>query len=69
MRIKWQWFLGGRIMFCVSIVLFFVLITSFICTYIIDMTTLFEMRPQTVDPSSIQEISEKYIKDLRYRNR
>ena len=69
MRIKWQWFLGGRIMFYVSIILFFILVISFITTYVVDITALFETKPQALDPTTIQEISEKYVEDLRNRDR
>lgn len=56
-------------MFYVSIILFFILVISFITTYVVDITALFETKPQTLDPTTIQEISEKYVEDLRNRDR
>jgi hypothetical protein len=64
MKIKWQWFAGGRIMFWIAIILLSILIISFITTYIIDPTTLLSMKVQSVNERSIREISEQYISDL-----
>lgn len=61
---KWQWFLGGQIMFWISIVLFIILIFSFTATYIIDPAALISMRKQAIDSSAIQYFSEKYVKNL-----
>ena len=64
MKLKWQWFIGGRIMFWVTIILFIALILGFISTYVIDPTTYFNMKVQNVDETSIKEISENYVKNL-----
>lgn len=64
MKINWQLFLGGKIMFWVAIILCILLIATIIITYIIDISTLAYVNVQKIDPSSIQEISEKYIVEL-----
>lgn len=64
MKLKWQWFLGGRIMFWISIIMFFVLIIGFALTYIIDIITYFNMKVQKTDITPIKEVSEAYVKDL-----
>lgn len=61
MKIKYQWFLGGRGMFWVSIVLFFVMIIGFTITYLIDPTEKIYMKEQSIDPTPIKELSEKYV--------
>ena len=61
MKIKYQWFLGGRVMFWVSIVLFFVMIIGFTVTYLIDPTEKIYMKEQSIDPTPIKELSEKYV--------
>lgn len=58
---KWQWFLGGRVMFWVSIIIFIALIISFILTYFIDITAYFYMKKQDVSPDIIKSMSEKYV--------
>ena len=69
MRIEWQWFLGGQIMFWVAIIMFIIFILGFITTYVIDPTTTIGMKIQNVDTTSIKKISEKYVSDLRYSYR
>lgn len=64
MKIKWQWFVGGRTMFWVSIIVFIVLIIGFITTYIIDPTSNLYMTKYKINPVSIKNISEKYLSDL-----
>ena len=64
MKIKWQWFLGGRIMYWITIILFIILIFSHIITYMIDPTTKLYMTIQDTDSTSIKNISEQYIKSL-----
>lgn len=64
MRLKWQWFLGGRVMFWVSIIMFFILIIGFIATFVVDPITFFYMKVQNTDTTSIKKISEKYVSDL-----
>ncbi len=62
MKIKWQWFLGGRSMFWVSIILFAFLIATFIFTYLLDMVTLVDMKVQNIETEPIKKISNEYIK-------
>lgn len=64
MRIKWQWFLGGQTMFWIASILLLVFIFGFVVTYIIDPTTSIYMKVQSIDETSIKEISESYIKSL-----
>lgn len=64
MRLKWQWFLGGKFMFWVSIIIFMFLISSFVFTYIIDPTTTLYIKKQKIDPTIIKTISEKYVSNL-----
>lgn len=61
MKLKYQWFLGGKTMFWVSIILFSIMVIGFIITYIIDPITLINMKTQSVDPTSIKNLSEKYV--------
>ena len=68
MKIKWQWFLGGRAMFWISIIMFIILTFGFIATYLIDPTTTMAMKVQKIDPTVIENISKKYVADLRYKN-
>lgn len=69
MKLKWQWFLGGRKMFWTSIILFIILIIGFTFTYLIDLTTSLNLKIQNMDVSSIKQFSEEYITSLRYKNR
>lgn len=64
MKIKWQWFLGGKIMFWVSIIIFIILIFCFITTYIIDPTSSLYMTKYKINPVSIEQISKDYINNL-----
>lgn len=64
MKIKWQWFLGGRFMYWMTIILFVILIFSHVMTYVIDPTTKLYMTVQDTDATSIKDISEQYIKSL-----
>lgn len=64
MKLKWQWFVGGKTMFWVSIILFIVLVVGFITAYVIDPTSNLYMTKYKIDPISIENISEKYLSDL-----
>ena len=65
MKIKWQWFLGGKTMFWVSIIIFIVLIFGFVATYIIDPTSsLYIKTKYKINPVSIEQISKDYITNL-----
>lgn len=64
MKLKWQWFLGGKIMFWVLIILFVLAILGFITLYIIDPTSMRYLKVQNLDSNSIKTISEKYVNDL-----
>ena len=64
MKIKWQWFVGGRDMFWVSIILLTLLFSGFLVTYVIDPTSILLMKKQSVNPESIKSISEKYVSCL-----
>ena len=64
MRMKWQWFLGGKTMFWISILIFVILIIGFVVTYIIDPTSNLSMDKQSINPISIETISEKYVTSL-----
>lgn len=69
MKIKYQWFLGGKVMFVFSIILFCVLILGFICTYIVDpIGTLTIKKVIKTDITTIQEISEQYVESLGVEN-
>lgn len=61
MKIKWQWFIGGRVMFWISIILMIGLLIGFTLTYLIDPTKKIYMKEQSIDPASIQELSEQYV--------
>jgi hypothetical protein len=62
--IKWQWFIGGKKMFWLSIVMFCLLIEGFILTYVIDPTTLMFAKVQKMNSASIEKVSTEYIKSL-----
>ena len=64
MKIKWQWFLGGQTMFWIASVLLLVLVFSIVVTYIIDPITSIYMKVQSIDETSIKEMSESYVKSL-----
>ena len=64
MKIKWQWFLGGQTMFWIASVLLVVLVFAIVVTYIIDPTTSLYMKVQSIDETSIKEMSESYVKSL-----
>lgn len=64
MKIKWQWFLGGRTMFWVISALLVVLVFTFIMIYVIDPTVSVYMKVQNVDEISIKGISENYVNSL-----
>lgn len=64
MKLKWQWFLGGQIMFWIATILLVVYVFAYIATYLIDPTTSMYMKVQSVDETSIKEISEQYVKEL-----
>lgn len=62
--INWRLFAGGKVMFWVSLIMILFCIFMFIFTYCIDPISLFYFRAQSVDPSSIQKISEDYVSNL-----
>lgn len=64
MKIKWQWFLGGQTMFWIASILLIVLVFAIIVTYIIDPITSIYMKVQSIDETSIKEMSEGYVKSL-----
>ena len=64
MKIKWQWFLGGQTMFWIASILLIVLVFAIVVTYIIDPTTSIYMKVQSIDETSIKEMSESYVKSL-----
>ena len=64
MKIKWQWFLGGKVMFWVSIIIFMILIFGFITTYIIDPTSSLYVTKYKINPVSIEQISKDYMTNL-----
>ena len=64
MKLKYQWFLGGRVMFCVSIILMVFLICSFTVAYIVDPITISSTITTEPDTGVIKEISQEYIKSL-----
>lgn len=51
-------------MFWVSLIMIFICVCLFIFTYCIDPIALINLSAQSVDPSSIQEISENYVTNL-----
>lgn len=64
MKLKWQWFLGGKVMFWVLIILFTLAILGFMTLYIIDPTSMRYLKVQNLNSASIKIISEKYVNDL-----
>lgn len=56
-------------MFWIAIVIFFVLLFGFTLSYLVDPTTTLDMKVQDLDTTSIKEISEKYVSNLRYNYR
>jgi len=64
MKIRWQWFLGGRGMFWVFIILFVMLVFIFTITYVVDPSTCLVMKVQNIDETSIKDLSEDYIEKL-----
>jgi hypothetical protein len=68
MKIKWQWFIGGKKMFWLSILLFMILIASFIITYIIDpIGNMVIEKITTLDITRIKTMSEEYISNLNIK--
>ena len=64
MKLKWQWFLGGPIMFWVGIILFILLFISFTLTYFVDITSFSTKSRKEIDTKIISDISEEYVKNL-----
>lgn len=64
MKWNWRWFIGGKEMFWISIVMMVGLMIGFTLTYIINPTEKTQMEPLKVDATSIQEISENYVRLL-----
>ena len=44
MKIKWQWFIGGRNMFWISILMMVGLVLGFLATYVINPTEKIYMK-------------------------
>lgn len=61
---KWQWFLGGPVMFWVATILIILFIFSYVVTFMIDPTTSTYMTIQNMDTTSIEELSKSYVKSL-----
>ena len=61
---KWQWFLGGQIMFWVATILLVLFIFIYATTYMIDPMTSMYMKIQNTDTTSIKELSNNYLKSL-----
>ena len=61
MKLKYQWFLGGRVMFCVSIILMVFLICSFTVAYIVDPITISSTITTEPDTGAIKEIAQKIV--------
>lgn len=62
---KWQWFLGGKKMFWVSVILFILLVVGFVITYIIDPISSMVVEEVTeLDTKSIKTASEQYVSKL-----
>ena len=64
MRLKWEWFLGGKRMFWAMIILFIISIVGFIFTYIIDPTAWWYLNIQDINSEPVKTISEKHVNDL-----
>ena len=64
MKIKWQWFSGGKTPFWLSIIIFIALITGFVTTYVIDPASSLCMTKYKIDPASIEKASQSYIDSL-----
>lgn len=60
MKLRWQWFSGGQLMFWVSIIVIFILISIFIFTYTIDPASKL-VKVQDIDSTQIKKISEAYV--------
>ena len=61
---KWEWFLGGQIMFWVSIVVFVAFVLIFVTTYVVDPRTITLIKRQPINADVIKEISETYVGHL-----
>lgn len=61
---KWEWFLGGQIMFWISIVVFVVFVLIFVTTYVVDPRTITLIKRQPINADVIKEISETYVEHL-----
>lgn len=64
MNLKWQWFLGGKDMFWVSLTVFLIFVLTFVFTYVIDPVTIITMAKQPLSSSDIKDISEEYVSNL-----
>lgn len=66
MKLNWQWFLGGRFMFWVSLIVFILLVIMFVSTftftYFVDLTSISNIKVQDVDTTVIKDLSESYVK-------
>ena len=61
MKLNWRWFIGGKVMFWISIILLLILLVGFTVTYIINPTEKLYMEPLKIDPTPIQSIAEQYV--------
>lgn len=64
MKIKWQWFLGGQVMFWIATIFLVLFIFAYITTFMIDPTASMYMDVQNIDNTSIKELAENYIGSL-----
>lgn len=63
MKIKWQWYVGGRVMFWTMIISIVLMVLCFIVACIIDPVSTVYMKKQSVNPTSIQLMSENYVRE------
>ena len=62
MKLKWQWFLGGRCMFWIAIVTQVILALVILMGYVVDPLTTFSMNEQEeIDPTPIKNISNAFV--------
>lgn len=64
MMLKWQWFLGGRVMFWIATIVLILFVLIYVTTFIVDPTTNAFMEIQNTDTISIKELSENYLNSL-----
>lgn len=64
MKWNWRWFVGGKIMFWISIILLLILSIGFTITYIVNPTEISYMEPLKIDPAPIQNLAEQYVDSM-----